>query len=60
MHPMVRLVAVERSRDQFGKYYPRPENYRDWQRDYFAGEQWWAPPWFMRMLFPPDADRVPT
>ena len=60
MHPMVRLVAVERSRDQFGKYYPRPENYRDWQRGYFAGEQWWAPPWFMRMPSPPDADHVST
>ncbi|MEU8270695.1 acyl-CoA reductase [Sphaerisporangium sp. NPDC049002] len=48
MHSMVRLVVVERPREEFGKYYPRPEDYSGWQRKHFAGEQWWATPWFMR------------
>ena len=46
MHPLVRLVSQERPRNDFGKYYLRPGNRKDWQRPYFLGDRWWSDPWW--------------
>ena len=46
MHPLVRLVSQERPRNDFGKYYMRPGDRKNWQRPYFLGERWWSDPWW--------------
>ncbi|HTA14225.1 MAG TPA: acyl-CoA reductase [Solirubrobacteraceae bacterium] len=44
MHPLVRLVSLERPRNEFGKHYPRPSDPMNWERRYLLGEQWAAAP----------------
>jgi long-chain-fatty-acyl-CoA reductase len=46
MHSLVRLVALERSRDDFGKYYIKPLETKTWSRPYILGERWWTDPWW--------------
>lgn len=57
MHPLVRLVMHERSRHDFGKYYPAPKNPAEWQKSYLLGEKWWVDPWWTQM-YPPPGDNA--
>lgn len=50
LHPLIRLVTHERTRDDFGKYYARPLNVRTWTKDYLLGQPWWSEPWRSRMV----------
>ncbi len=49
MHPLVRLVTVERTRMDFGKYYPMPKDPQTWQRSYMLGKKWWVDLWWEQL-----------
>lgn len=57
MHALVRLVMQERTRYDFGKYYPAPRDPTEWQKLYLKGEPWWVEPWWMQ-ADAPQADGV--
>lgn len=53
LHPLIRLVVVERDRQDFGKYYQAPHDPANWVRQFVLGQRWWTPPWWWDVL-PPD------
>lgn len=55
LHPLVRLVTLERTRADFGKYYPAPKDRAKWQTSYLLGEKWWVDLWWEQMT---EADRL--
>jgi long-chain-fatty-acyl-CoA reductase len=56
MHPLVRLVMQERTRYEFGKYYPAPSNIAEWQKLHLQGQKWWEDVWWTQMEPDPAGD----